>query len=370
MPMIAFKMLFRKKGTASAIIVTALLVALLASVNALVNNITSQTTLLTKLSTQDTYLLTDDSTPLSESKLDPSTLYTLKDNPQIQYAAAQTILQATLTTNTGDYQVTIKGIDDIQAYLKNNKATVNGTISKENQVNVGIILSKQAAVNKNDILNLTINGKLTQLKVASITQANQQMDTQITMPLSTLQSLTQNTNQISLIEFTLKDPTRASTVLNNLTQTLPPNTKITALQQITTFANNINNQTVTFINVWSIAIYLVVAGASYLIVTRVLNESQYDLYMLRTMGTKRPAVFALIVVYVLLLAFLGALFSFSIGLVGTQTISTFIRWQFGNVFLAPSLEVTQALQLLLFTVTASLMGSIYPAIKAMQPITR
>jgi ABC-type antimicrobial peptide transport system permease subunit len=67
---------------------------------------------------------------------------------------------------------------------------------------------------------------------------------------------------------------------------------------------------------------------------------------------------------------LGALIGFSLGLVGTQTISTFIRWQYGNAFLAPSLEVTQVLQLLLLTITAALIGSVYPAIKAVQTITR
>jgi ABC-type lipoprotein release transport system permease subunit len=369
---IAFKMLFRKKGTASAIIVIALLVALLASVNALVNNINSQTTLVTKLAgTGNAYLLTDEkSTSLLESKLSPNTINTLKDNPQISYATAQMIIQATLTTNTGDYQVTIKGIDDIQTYLKNNKASINGTISKENQANIGIILSKLASINKNDLLNLTINGRQTQLKVTSITQANQQTDTQITMPLSTLQTLTQNTNQISHIEFTIKDTNQANTILNNLTQTLPANTKITSLQQITTFAGDINNQTATFITVWSIAIYMVVAGASYIVVARIINESQHDLYILRTIGSKKSATFSLILIYALTLAFLGALIGFSLGLVGTQTISTFIRWQYGNAFLAPSLEVTQVLQLLLLTITAALIGSVYPAIKAVQTITR
>jgi len=371
MKLMTCKMLFRKKSTASAIMVITLLIALLASVNALVNNINTQTTLITKLAnTGNNYLLTDEKSPsLTDSKLPANIINTLKNNPQISYATAQMLTQATLTTNTANYQVTIKGIDDIQTYLKNNKASINGTISKENQANIGIILSKLTSINKNDILNLTINGKPTQLKVTSIIQTNQQTDTQIITPLSTLQTLTQNTNQISHIEFTIKDTNQANKILNNLTQTLPPNTKITSLQQITTFADNINNQTATFINIWSIAIYIVVTAASYLIVARIITESQYDLYILRTLGAKKSSIFSLILIYALTLAFLGALIGFSLGLVGTQTISTFIRWQFGNAFLAPSLEVTQILQLLLLTITAALIGSLHPAIKATQALT-
>jgi len=196
-----------------------------------------------------------------------------------------------------------------------------------------------------------------------------EIDTQITIPLSTLQTITQN-NQISYVELTLKDPNQANQVLTNLTQTLPPNTKITSLQQVTAFVADINNQTATFIDVWSIAIYIVVIGASYLLVARVVNESRYDLYILRTLGAKKTATFSLILIYALTLAFLGALIGFSLGLVGTQTASTLIRWTSGNAFLSPFLEVNQVLQLLLLTLTSALIGSLYPAIKTAQTITK
>ena len=209
---LAFKVLFRKKGTASAIIAIALLVALLASVNALVNNINSQTTLITKLASKgDTYLITsEDSTSLSDSQIPSSIIGQLKNNSDIKYTIAQQTSQATLETNTGNYAITVKGIDDIQAFLKNNRASINGTVSKENQANIGIMLAKLASVNKNDLLNLTIASKSIQLKATSITQANQQTDTQITMPLTTLQTITQDNTQISYIEFTLKDPNKAT----------------------------------------------------------------------------------------------------------------------------------------------------------------
>ena len=369
---LAFKVLFRKKGTASAIIAIALLVALLASVNALVNNINSQTTLITKLASKgDTYLITsEDSTSLSDSKIPSSIIDQLKNNSDIKYTIAQQTSQATLETNTGNYTVTVKGIDDIQAFLKNNRASINGTISKENQANIGIMLAKLSSINKNDLLNLTIASKSTQLKATSITQANQQTDTQITMPLTTLQTITQDNTQISYIEFTLKDPNKATTAINNLTQTLPSNLKITGIQQVTTFAQDINNQTTVFINVWSIAIYIVVAAAAYLIVARVLNESEYELYILRTIGAKKTAIFNLILIYAITLALIGGLIGLSLGIVGTQTASTFIRWQFGNTLLAPYLELNQSLQIITFTLAAAFIGSVYPAIKATQTIMR
>ena len=84
------------------------------------------------------------------------------------------------------------------------------------------------------------------------------------MPLSTLQAITQNSNEISLIEFSIKDPGKATAVLENITTTLPTNIKITSIQQVPTFAQDINNQTATFINVWSITVYIVVIAARML----------------------------------------------------------------------------------------------------------
>ena len=367
---LAFKMLFRKKGTASAIIAIALLIALLASVNALVNNINAQTTLITKLaSSGETYLVTsENSTSISDSKIQPNLIDQIKNNPDIKYATAQQTIQATLKTNTGNYAVTIKGVDDIQAFLKNNRASINGTISKENQANIGIILAKLTSVNKNDLLNLTIGDQSTQLKTTAITQANQQSDTQITMPLSSLQAITQENSGISLIEFSLKDPQKANKVLENLTQTLPTNIKITSLQQVPTFAQDINNQTATFINVWSIAIYTVVIAASYVIASRAINEARYELYTLRTIGARRKTTLSLIITYTLTITLAGSVVGLSLGIVGTQTASTLVRWLWGNALLSPFLNVNQALEIFLLAFAASFIGCIYPAIKGTQII--
>lgn len=369
---IAFKMLFRKKGTATAIIAIALLIALLTSVNALVNNIDSQTTLISKLaSSGDTYLITSqNSNSISDSKIQSRLIDDIKSNQDIKYAIAQQTTKATLKTSNGTYDVTIKGVDDIKAYLKNNRAYVNGAVSQENQANVGIVLAKLSSVNKNDLLNLTLAGRLTQLRVSAITQANQQIDTQITMPLSTLQAITQNSNEISLIEFSIKDPGKATAVLENITTTLPTNIKITSIQQVPTFAQDINNQTATFINVWSITVYIVVIAASYVIASRVIDEARFELHTLRTIGAKRKTALTLIITYTLAITFAGALIGLSLGIVGTQTASTFLRWHFGNSFLSPFLNLNQALEILLLSFAASSIGCIYPAIKGTRIITQ
>ena len=152
--------------------------------------------------------------------------------------------------------------------------------------------------------------------------------------------------------------------MNDLVAKLPSDVKVVGTQQMVAFAQDINNQTVNFISVWSVSVYVVVMGASYVIALRVLNDAKYELFMLRIFGTKKGGLAALITLYTLALAFVGAVIGVAIGVVGTQVISTGIRWFLGNSFLSPFLEPLQALQILLLAVFFSVTGAIYPAVRA------
>ena len=83
MQALAFKVLFQKKGTASAILAIALLIALVTSINCLVNSINAQTTVLGKLTVGQTFLVTSkNSTALSDSQIDPEIIAQLKNQPR------------------------------------------------------------------------------------------------------------------------------------------------------------------------------------------------------------------------------------------------------------------------------------------------
>ncbi|MFA5573245.1 MAG: hypothetical protein WDA42_09065, partial [Candidatus Bathyarchaeia archaeon] len=318
------------------------MVALLASVGALVNNLNSQASLLMKLGgAGNAYLVTSEgSSSLFDSEVPFSVVELLRGDSQVSSVVAQQVLQGSLVVDGGGLSVFVRGVDDVGLYLKNCRASINGSVSGENQVNVGVILARYAGVSRGDLLNFTVAGKMVQFRVSSVVQANQQVDTQIVMPLSSLQVLTQDSG-VSHVEFSLKDSGRAGEVLGNLSGVLPVGVEVTSLQQVSVFAADVNSQTSVFVGVWSVAIYFVVAGASYLVVARVVSESWYDLFVLRTIGAKRLGTFGLILSYALMLCFLGGLLGFSLGLVGSQVGSTLLRWSFGNAFLAPFLEVGQ-----------------------------
>lgn len=369
MQSLAFKMVFRKKGTASAILAIALLIAPLASVNCLLNNINSYTNMLSKIPTiGQTYVITStNSTSLYDGKINSSLITQVRANSDIEYATSQQIITATLITKNGNHTINIRAIDDVQAFLTNRQAQVNGSISQEKiEADIGIVLSQLASIHINDSLNLTINNKLTQLKAVGIMQTRQQSDTELIMPLAALQVITQKKDALSFIEFTLKDSDSGDKAIDNITHNLPSGTRIIELHQIAEFAQGINSQTIVFINIWSIAIYSVVVAASYVVASRLVTEAEYELYMLRTLGVKKKATISLVTTYTLTITFVGLIIGTSMGIVGTQMAATGLRWLWGNSFLAPFLQPAQVLQILVLALISSVIGSIHPAIKATQ----
>jgi len=363
---LAFKMLLHKKGTASAIIAVALLVALLAAVDCLVNNINSQTTLLTKLAnSSDTYLIVSETaSSLSDSKVDFSLVSKIRNISNVKSAVFLRLTQATIERDSESFEVGVVGVDDLKSYLRVHGAYVNGSIGKNSsQVNVGVVLANLAAIEKNSRLNVTIEGKTNDFSVVGTVQVSEQSDTQLLLPLETLWAIQKN-NASGYIEFVIADVNQAGATLHNISQVVPSDTRIVGTKQVAMFASDINSQTIQFLIVWSVAVYAVVAAASYIITARVVSEAEYELNLLGVLGAKKSFRCSLVLVYALFLVFIGSVLGVSLGIVGTQFASTVVRWVWGSIFLAPFLESNQEFTILLLSSAAALLGSLAPAYRA------
>lgn len=363
---LAFKILFRRKGTASTILTIALLIALLASVNSLVNNISNQTNALSKLARiGDTYLIVSQDAPsLDASRVNANLPSSLASMDGLKYVLPQTLLTATVTSQSGNSSVTLRGVDNPKAFFNIKQVGVTGSVSiNQSQVNVGIIFSKAASISVRESVWLSVGDRTLQVVVVGITEASSQEDTEIIVPMAVAHYLCAE-NAVSFIEFAPKDPAAADETINSITPLLSPTETIVKVQQVETFAQDINNQFVAFLNLWSFAIYTVVVAASYVVASRLITESKYELAMFRTIGAQKRATFQLVLFYTVAIAFLGSMLGLSIGIAGAQVASTAVRWVWGSMQLAPFLEAGQALQILLVALTASVAGCIYPALKS------
>ncbi len=361
MQSLTFRMLFRKKGTASTILAIALLIALLASVNALVNNINDQTNVLSALAgVGNTYLIVNQ----DSDSINPSLTSALRGMADITYVLPQTVTTATLTTQSGSYAITLRAVDDPKTFFTAYKTSINGSVGvNQSQANIGIILSNEYAIPKNTTATLTVGDKTQQIAITGITQTNSQADTQLIVPLSTAIFLT-GTTSISSIEFVVKNPATADQTLNKITPLLSTNEEIIKTQEITVFAQDINSQILSFLNLWSIAIFIIVAASSYVIASRLITDAKYEIAMLQTIGAKKKTTFQTILLHTLAVALLGSALGIALGDTGAQVAATAVRWAWGNTQLAPFLELNQALIILGLALVAAFLGSIYPALKA------
>ena len=119
MSLLAFKMLFRKKGTSSTVLAVALLVALIASTNSVVNSINSQAYALSQFARiGNAYLIISrNATSTFDSQVDAKLANLINSTGDVEYVLPQKLSEATLATSSGNHTAVIRGVDDIRAFL-------------------------------------------------------------------------------------------------------------------------------------------------------------------------------------------------------------------------------------------------------------
>jgi len=358
-------MLLRKSGTVESMLAIALIVAILASITSVVNHVNSQAEIMGKLLNlgESFLIISKNSTSITDSKVDTELAELLGNNTNTKYVLPQKVFTASLITTSNRSTVLVRGVD-AQTFLEARNAQINGTYANETQANVGEILARLASINKGDKINIAIDNETVTVEVAGAVQTFTQSDTELIVPMSVANLLTEDSSKVSFIEFAIKDGEQAA--IDNLSERLPANVKIVKTQQTQAFIQDVNNQTLSFLSLWSIAVYAVVTAASYVVASRLTVESGYELTMLKALGAKPALPFKLILSFTLLITLLGSVLGFAIGLSGAQILSTATRWTWKSIQIAPALEIQQTVQIILFTLASSILGSIYPAIKAMR----
>ena len=358
-------MLFWKKGTTSSIIALAFLVAILASTASIVNDINSQTETLAKTRDigQTFLLISRNSTSTTNSKIGLESSNPLNNNSNIKLVLPQKIFEATLTTSSKNYTAIVRGVD-VKAFLESRHAYLNGSYANNTQANIGEILARLTSLSKGDEITLVVNNNIVKVTIAGTVKTFTQADTEIVVPMSIANLLDKNTNEVSIIEFTIAKNEQDE--INLLSQLLPADVEIVKVQQTKAFIQDTNTQTLTFLNIWSLAVYATVIAASYVIATRLTTESTYELTMLKALGAKRITIFKSIIIVVLTITLLGSFLGLAIGISGAQILATFVRWALKGIGINPILNAEQAAYIALFTAASSALGCIYPAVKAMR----
>ena len=368
MTFLALKMLFRKGGTTSAILAVGLLVAISTSMSSMINHINSQAEVLSRIpQIGEAYLiLSNNSTSITDSQVDAKLADLVSDTADVKYVISQKVFVATLATNFGNYTALVRAVEDLQTFLNVRNSYVNGAVANasEMQTNIGEVLARLASIDVGDEVTVDIGGRSLKVKVMGIVKTLTQSDTELIIPMKTADHLSGEDGKVSFIEFVPEDLNPGDETISRITELLPANTKIVKVQQLKNFMQDVNSQTLSFLDLWSSMVYIVVTAASYVLATRLIAESSYDLAMLRALGAKKKLVFKLVITYTATIAPLASTLGLAIGIGGTQVASTIFRWIWPSIEINPFLEPGQALQILLLTIASSVLGCIYPAFRS------
>jgi len=269
-------------------------------------------------------------------------------------------------TSSGDFNVSIRGVDDLAAYMKAQRVSFNGSCAKSlTQANIGVLLGEICSVNVQDTICVSFGNVELNLTVTGAVRTLTQLDSELIVPLQTANTLAGSTD-VSFIEFTFKDNVNRQNALNSLSEVLPTDVSVVKVQQTSQFMVQSVGETLNFLSVWSMAVYLVVAAASYVVSTRLVIDSDYELGVLKAVGAKGRSLFFWVFSSSVVVALVGSVLGVAVGLVGTQVASAGLRWFWQSVQVTTFLEPLQVGQILLFSLAFSTVGCIYPAFKGMQ----
>jgi len=148
-------MLLRKRGTTLSIIVVALLAAILASANSIINYVDLQVEAFGRLvSPGRTYLiLNGNSTSIMDRWVDVA--WKLCGFSYVEHMLPQKILTVNLTVESISRMVQVRGVEDVDVFLKVRGAYVNGAAENWTEVNVGEILAGALSISIGGEVNLS-----------------------------------------------------------------------------------------------------------------------------------------------------------------------------------------------------------------------
>jgi len=366
MSSIALRLLFRKGGTASSILMIALLVSVLSSTQSIINYVNLQSETLGKLvHTGGTYLiLSRNSTSTVDSRVEGGLTAKLGNLGYVKRVVPQKILMATIITNASSHTVRVRYVHDVLEFLEGLGAYLNGTVPKsQTEGCMGELLARMIHTDVGGEVLLDIDGKQLKVRVVGVFRSQTQSDVELLTSMETAEIFQGGSDAVSLIEFSLREGVDSREALNQIALLLPGDVKVVQVQRLREFVQQTNTQTLVFLRAWSLAVYAAIATASYMIAIKLVTESSYELAMLRALGIKRRLVFALVLAYTTTAAFLGSILGVAIGTVGAQMASTALRWLLPNVDLAPFIEADQAVEAVSLTLVSSILGCVYPALR-------
>jgi hypothetical protein len=352
---LALKTLIRSNVARSAIAAFIILSAILSAATAITNYISAETTELSNKIIGSNVLNIACGDPEECSKIKEE----LKKTEGIKALLEATLQIAKL--KIGNKEISVTAIHtNITKYSDVAIRRLNGNLPGEpNEALIGETLARILNLSIGTKLILEIGNELRTVEIAGIYKASLTDDVAIVLPLDSGKGQF-NIFSTYLIRVYFINYDYLNKALNELRsfKAMFSNEGLNAGE----FIEETNNDVKNLVNFWYLIALAVVIASSYIIALKLSLEFRETTLKLYELGSDTLRNFVFLAALVILASFLGSVIGTSLGLVGTQIVSTVLSWFVAGAQANPFLNVVDYLRIVLSVTAASIVGGIPPSV--------
>ncbi|KXB01143.1 hypothetical protein AKJ41_02565 [candidate division MSBL1 archaeon SCGC-AAA259O05] len=219
-------------------------------------------------------------------------------------------------------------------YLERSGAELKGEMPRGDEAIVGDFLAETLGVQIGDGLVVRVNGKRLDLKIAGTVKSK----TQTSTSLLVRENFFPRVGAGEKVGLTIVRPgEEEESAIKRLKDS--QNLEVAPLGDVKGFIREVNQQAFSLISVWVLIGCVVVLVGSGVGAARLVEESGEELETLRSVGGGRKTSFLLMFLTVSVIAFSGSLLGVSLGIAGSQVVTTAAGWFTGGGILTPILDL-------------------------------
>lgn len=310
-------------------------------------------------------VLNESSTSITDSRLSNSTVNSI-DHTNIAQSCPQLYLVAdfALDGSASNCSTVVRGAAlDVIASMK----SLPLNLSHPNLLTgafVGYVLANQMGVEIGDNITLTWEHTSQTLECLQIFESNQTHDFEVLVSLSQAKQLAPSFGEgYSLIELKLHDPTQSYDTAASL-EAAVPGIRVLPERAMSQYVELTTAQLFAILWALGLVISLVMAIGVYFVMQNTVEQSVFEIAVLRALGSPRRSIMTLILVQALLIGTAAGVLGVAIGVVLADSISILVTYVLAGTYIAPHYYPLNLVAAAVAAILSGIIGGLHPARRA------
>ena len=357
-------LLYHWRRTYSAILGIALCVALIVTSTSVGGGFSYSSSQLAGILTSSPYLivLNKSAGSISESRLSASTVNAI-DHPNIALSCPQIYLVADIEIGGSDfhYSAVVRGAN-LEDFTSMKNLPLNLSLpGLSTGLFVGNVLADQIGVEEGDNITLTWEEASQTWECLQIYESNQTHDFEVLVSESQARQLALSFGAaFSLTELLLHDPSQSEITSTSL-ESAYTGIQVLPERAMNEYVELTTAQLFTILWALGLVISLVMAIGVYFVMQNTVEQSVFEIAVLRALGTPRRRIMTLILAQALLIGAAAGVLGVAIGVVLSDSISIFVTYILAGTYIAPYYYPINLVAAAMAAIFSGICGGLYPA---------